>query len=204
MKPSIFTPFASLMAAASSQPVESQPARFDVVAVSEGPVQYRAVSQSASFFYLGEGKGFTDSFCSPKVEKAGNCPPGKDTVFKNAHTLDSVVGGQVIYVDSNYAVRASGPDGRSREIGGDSVKANNSIEGFKYIPGPQHGTWGYHNDGVDGLLACPYNNGIYQVYVNSPDAKPPRGQKVDACVPFTAGAIEYDLPGNASAAAWQY
>lgn len=91
MRPSTFIPFASLMTAASAQPVESQPTRFDLVAVNEGPVQYRAVSQSASFFYLGKGKGFTDSFCPPKVEKAGHCPPGKDTVLKNAHTLVSII-----------------------------------------------------------------------------------------------------------------
>ncbi|KAJ5600071.1 hypothetical protein N7450_001138 [Penicillium hetheringtonii] len=187
MRRSTLIPFASLMAAAAAKTVGGQPTRFDVVVVSEGPVQYRAISQSASFFYLGEGKGFTDSFCPPKVEKA-----------------DSVVGGQVIYVDSSYAVRASGPDGRSHETDGGSFKFNDSIAGFKYVAGSNYGTWEYRNDGVDGFLACPYNNDIYQLYVNSIDAKPPRGQKVDDCVSFTVGAFEYYLPVNASAAAWQY
>lgn len=101
-------------------------------------------------------------------------------------------------------MRASGPDGRSHETDGGSFKFNDSIAGFKYVAGSNYGTWEYRNDGVDGFLACPYNNDIYQLYVNSIDAKPPRGQKVDDCVSFTVGAFEYYLPVNASAAAWQY
>lgn len=131
-------------------------------------------------------------------------PDLKVTILLTYQSQDSVVGGQVIYVDSSYAVRASGPDGRSHETDGGSFKFNDSIAGFKYVAGSNYGTWEYRNDGVDGFLACPYNNDIYQLYVNSIDAKPPRGQKVDDCVSFTVGAFEYYLPVNASAAAWQY
>lgn len=116
---------------------------------------------------------------------------------------DTVVPGQIIYVDSNYAVRASGPNSGSQEAEGG--KLNSTISsGFKYTPGTEYGKWDYQADGIDGFLACPYNNGIYQVFVNSPNTQPPRGQKLDACLPFTAGAFEYDLPGNVTAAAWQY
>lgn len=89
MKPSTVLAIAPFLAAAYSKPVEKQPPRFDVVAVSEGPVQYRALAVSSSFFYLGKGDGFTDSYCPPKVEAAGKCPPGKDTVLKDAFTLVS-------------------------------------------------------------------------------------------------------------------
>lgn len=87
MKPSTLFSISSFLAVGFSQPVKQQPARFDVVVVGEGPLQYRALAQSSSFFYLGRGSGFTDSFCPPKTEKAGRCPPGKDTVLKDAHTL---------------------------------------------------------------------------------------------------------------------
>lgn len=89
MKPSTVLAIAPFLAAAYAKPVEKQPSRFDVMAVSEGPVQYRALALSSSFFYLGKGQGFTDSFCPPNVEEAGKCPPGKDTVLKDAFTLVS-------------------------------------------------------------------------------------------------------------------
>ena len=50
MRRSTLIPFASLMAAAAAKTVGGQPTRFDAVVVSEGPVQYRAISQSGSFF----------------------------------------------------------------------------------------------------------------------------------------------------------
>ncbi|CAG7931515.1 unnamed protein product [Penicillium olsonii] len=203
MKPSSILALAPFLGVACARPTENKPPRFDVVAVSEGPVQYYALAQSSSFFYLGQGDGNTDSFCPPKIEKAGRCPPGKDTVLKDAHTLDTVVPGQIIYVDSNYAVRATGPNSGADDEDKDNINVSTS-DGFKHIPGDQSGQWDYQADGVDGFLACPYNNGIYQVYVNSADAKPPRGQKLDTCVPFTAGTVEYKLPANATAAAWQY
>lgn len=89
MKPSTLLALAPFLASAVArpQPVEKQPTRFDVVAVSEGPVQYRPLAVSSSFFYLGKGAEFTDSYCPPNIEKAGRCPPGKDTVLKDAHTL---------------------------------------------------------------------------------------------------------------------
>lgn len=115
-----------------------------------------------------------------------------------------MVPGQAIYVDSNYAVRATGPNGSYIEADGSHSKPDGIYTGFEYIPGTQRGQWDFQADGIDGFLACPYGNDIYQVFVNSPDAKPPRGQKLDTCVKFTAGAVEYDLPGNATAAAWEY
>ncbi|OJI96698.1 hypothetical protein ASPVEDRAFT_78456 [Aspergillus versicolor CBS 583.65] len=204
MKPSTVLALTPFLAAAYAKPVEKQPSRFDVMAVSEGPVQYRALALSSSFFYLGKGDGFTDSFCPPKVEEAGKCPPGKDTVFKDASTLDTVVPGQVLYVDFNYAVRATGPNGTEMEADGSHTKPDGIYTGFEYVPGSKHGQWEFHAHGSDGFLACPYGNDIYQVYVNSPNAKPPRGQDLGTCVLFNAGAFEYSLPANATAAAWRY
>lgn len=86
MKPSTVLALAPFLGVAYSQPAQKQPARFDVMAVSEGPVQYRALAVSSSFFYLGED-GLTDSSCPSDVEKQGRCPSGKDTVLKDAHTL---------------------------------------------------------------------------------------------------------------------
>ena len=83
------------------------------------------------------------------------------------------------------------------------------IDKFKYIPGDRYGEWTYDDGNVKGLMACPYNkgiNGIHQVLVNSKDAKPP-SSKVEDCVPFKAGAFEYTLPHNGTAAAagaWSY
>lgn len=117
---------------------------------------------------------------------------------------DTVVPGQVVYVDSDYAVRATGPNGTYIEADGTHSKPEGTYTGFEYIPGSETGEWTFQADGIDGFLACPYNNDIYQVFVNSEDAKPPRGQKLDSCVPFTARTVEYDLHGNATAAAWEY
>ncbi|CAG8216132.1 unnamed protein product [Penicillium nalgiovense] len=197
MKQSTILALIPFLAGVNSLTTHQKPARFDVMAVSDGPVQYRALATSATFFWLGKGDGWTDSHCPPNVEKAGRCPPGKDTILKDAHTLDTVVPGQIIYVDSNYAVRASGPNSTHIDSGSETG-------GFKYVPGDRYGQWEYQGDGFDGFLACPYNNGIYQVFVNSPDAKPRQGVKLDTCVPFTAGAFEYRLPANVTAAAWEY
>ena len=113
--------------------------------------------------------------------------------------------GQNIYVDSNYAVRATGLNGCYIEEDGSCSKPEGDSDGFKYVPGDGNGKWDYQAKGIYGFLACPYNNGIYQVFVNSPEAKPARKQSRDDCVPFTAGAFEYDLPTtNATAAAWEY
>lgn len=213
------------LAGTNALPKAQRPGRFDVIVTSEGPVQYRALASSSSFFWLGKGDGFTDSFCPPDVEKAGRCPPGRDTVLKNAHTLvcspilslipskpmvnlsqDTVVPGQILYVDSNRAVRATGPN--QSETGEDGsvqnpIKPGDLTEGFQYVPGDRHGTWTFKGDGADGFMACPHQEDVYQVYVNSPDAKP-QGHKLEDCMPFTAGAFEYDLPANATAAAWEY
>ncbi|KAJ5592747.1 hypothetical protein N7537_009651 [Penicillium hordei] len=197
MKQSTILALIPFLAGANSLTTPQKPAHFDLMAVSDGPVQYRALAVSSTFFWLGKGDGYTDSYCPPNVEKAGRCPPGRDTVLKDANTLDTIVPDQVIYVDSNYAVRYSGPKSVNIDSGG-------KTGGFKYVPGSRYGQWAYQGDGFDDFLACPYNNGIYQVFINSPDATPPRGQKLDVCVPFTAGALEYDLPANVTAAAWEY
>ncbi|KAJ5334425.1 uncharacterized protein N7506_008208 [Penicillium brevicompactum] len=194
------------LAGTDALPKAQRPARFDVIVTSEGPIQYRALASSSSFFWLGKGDGFTDSYCPPDIEKTGRCPPGKVTVLKNAHTLDSVLPGQIIYVDSNRAVRATGPN--QTEIEEDRtvqnpIKPDDLTDGFKYVPGDRHGTWTFKDHGADGFMACPYQEDIYQVYVNSPDAKP-QGHNLDDCVPFTAGAFEYSLPANTTAAAWEY
>ncbi|KAJ5253467.1 hypothetical protein N7505_012130 [Penicillium chrysogenum] len=100
----------------------------------------------------------------------------------------------------NAAVDIAGASGPNST----HIDSGSKTGGFKYVPGDRYGQWEYQGDGFDGLLACPYNNGIYQVFVNSPDVKPRQGVKSDTCVPFTAGAFEYRLPANATAAAWEY
>lgn len=114
----------------------------------------------------------------------------------------AVPGGQQLYVDSKWNVRLSGPDGSGMDPG--SITG-----GFKYYPGDRHGEWTYDANGIKGLMACPYNyarNGIYQVLVNTSDAKPPSGES-NECVPFTAGAFEYGNPQNRNGSAlgaWAY
>jgi hypothetical protein len=87
MKQSTILALIPFLAGVNSLTTHQKPARFDVMAVSDGPVQYRALATSATFFWLGKGDGWTDSHCPPNVEKAGRCPPGKDTILKDAHTL---------------------------------------------------------------------------------------------------------------------
>lgn len=74
------------LAGASAVPTAQKPAPFDVMAVSEGPLQYHALATSSSFFYIG-GKSKTSSGCPIDVQKKGGCPPGDTTVFKNANFL---------------------------------------------------------------------------------------------------------------------
>lgn len=74
------------LAGASAVPTAQKPAPFDVMAVSEGDLQYHALAASSSFFYIG-GKSETSSSCPIDVQKKGGCPPGDTTVFKNANFL---------------------------------------------------------------------------------------------------------------------
>lgn len=74
------------LAGASAVPAVQKPAAFDVMAVSEGPLQYHALAASSSFFYIG-GKSETSSVCPIDIQKKGGCPPGDTTVFKNANFL---------------------------------------------------------------------------------------------------------------------
>ncbi|KAL4922645.1 hypothetical protein BDW62DRAFT_196651 [Aspergillus aurantiobrunneus] len=201
MKLSVAVSILSFLTGINALPSSQQPPRFNIKATSEGPVQGFVLATSSSFFWLGEGEvgkydGLTETVCPEDVQKKGDCPPGVDTVLKNANTLDSVKPDQHIFVDANFAVRATGPN--------NVTDAESLADGFKYVAGANgKGEWTYQALGGDGFLACPYNNNIYQVYINSPDAKPSRG-KLGDCVPFFADAYEYQLPADATASAWEY
>lgn len=74
------------LAGANAVPTAQKPAPFDVMAISEGPLKYKALATSSSFFYIG-GESETTSGCPSDIQKKGGCPPGDTTVFKDANFL---------------------------------------------------------------------------------------------------------------------
>lgn len=107
-----------------------------------------------------------------------------------------VPGGQRMFVNTTgavgYTVAHSGsiPDGAL-------------TDGFEYLPGPDHGSYGFSGFDAQNYMACPdsADGENFQVFADISNADVPTGNR-DDCVKFDA-RVEAKAPGG-DPAAWQY
>ncbi|PYH95493.1 hypothetical protein BO71DRAFT_397949 [Aspergillus ellipticus CBS 707.79] len=163
---------------------------FTVMSIRSGsPIQYLPLTASDTYFYLG---GTTSSACPSDIAAYDACPPGNQTVIGTSNYLDSA------YVQEIYVA----PTGALKFVEAHTtyIDPGSSTATFCYTPGTPIGHWTYSSGDVEGFMACPTEEGLYQVFANMANATVPLGDVSD-CLGFDAATVAYN---SSSVAAWQY
>ncbi|KAL4948971.1 hypothetical protein BDW69DRAFT_84457 [Aspergillus filifer] len=182
---------AAALPAATSNSQAEQPAAFTVMAArSASPIHFLQMNAAGQSFWLG---GETSSYCPLQ----SGCPPGNQTVLAgNGGSLSVVVpGGQQIYVAPSGALKFT-------QAHSNNIPPGSSLGPFEYEAGAEGSAFGYYSYtgwGTDGFMACPTDDGRWQVFGALQNATVPSGDVAD-CLGFSALAV----PTNNTGAAWQY